>query len=116
MNFLKGTLKTSGGVSFDCNGVRVPLEGYAFASAPADGQPAELGIRPEHIETGGSLQAQIEMAEPMGSDQLAWLRLGGAPLSLRLPAEAEVKAGETMPLAFPARRLSLFDAASGQRL
>ena len=76
----------------------------------------ELGIRPEHVEAGGDLPAVIEMVEPMGSDQLAWLRLGDHPLSMRLSAEAQIVAGGPIPLRFPADKLNLFDAVSGRRL
>jgi len=58
----------------------------------------------------------IEMVEPMGSDQLAWLRLGDHPLSMRLPAEAQIAVGGSIPLRLPAEKLNLFDAASGRRL
>ena len=58
----------------------------------------------------------IEMVEPMGSDQLAWLRLGDHPLSMRLPAEAQIVAGGSIPLRLPADKLNLFDAVSGRRL
>ena len=95
----------------------MPLDGYAFLAPPADGQPIELGIRPEHIEVNAAgAAAVVEMVEPMGSDQLAWLRFGGAPLSLRLSAEAGVKTGDNMGIVLPPRRMSLFDAASGARL
>jgi multiple sugar transport system ATP-binding protein len=56
------------------------------------------------------------MVEPMGSDQLAWLRLGEHPLSMRLSAEAQIVAGGPIPLRFPADKLNLFDAVSGRRL
>jgi multiple sugar transport system ATP-binding protein len=58
----------------------------------------------------------IEMIEPMGSDQLAWSRLGGAPVSLRLPAESPVKAGDRIAVAIASAKVNLFDRASGRRL
>jgi multiple sugar transport system ATP-binding protein len=56
------------------------------------------------------------MVEPMGSDQLAWLRLGSQALSMRLPAEACVVVGESFSLRLPAEKLNLFDASTGRRL
>jgi multiple sugar transport system ATP-binding protein len=56
------------------------------------------------------------MVEPMGSEQLAWLRLGRHPLSMRLPAETHLVVGQSIPLRLPADKLNLFDAASGRRL
>jgi len=117
MNFLRGTFAVSGGgPCFAAAGVSIPLDGYAFDARPEMGAPMELGIRPEHVEAGGDLPAVIEMVEPMGSDQLAWLRLGEHPLSMRLSAETRIIAGGPIRLRFPADKLNLFDAASGRRL
>src|SRR6186713_125050 len=47
MNFLKGTIRVNGAVSFSGpNGVRLPL---AAAPTGADGRPAVYGVRPEHF-------------------------------------------------------------------
>jgi multiple sugar transport system ATP-binding protein len=118
MNFLSGHLRQrDGGAVFAADGLSVPLTGYEFARAPQDGMPVELGIRPEHIEPrGGAIAASVEMVEPMGSDQLAWTRLAGAPVSLRLPAETHIEIGERLAIAIPASRANLFDLASGSRL
>jgi multiple sugar transport system ATP-binding protein len=117
MNFLPGAVAVKEGVPcFLTEGIVIPLNGYAFEGPPQDGAPVELGIRPEHVESGGEVPATIEMVEPMGSDQLAWLRVGGHPLSMRLPAEACTAAGEAMQLRLPADKLNLFDAATGRRL
>ncbi len=117
MNFLPGAFAVKEGVPcFLTEDIVIPLNGYAFEAPPQDGAPVELGIRPEHVEAGGGVPAKIEMVEPMGSDQLAWLRVGGHPLSMRLPAEACTVAGEAMQLRLPADKLNLFDAATGRRL
>jgi len=117
MNFLRGTFAMrSGAPCFAAAGLSIPLDGYAFDTRPEAGAPIELGIRPEHVEAGGDFPATIEMVEPMGSDQLAWLKLGDHPLSMRLPAEAKIVAGGTVPLRLPADKLNLFDAATGRRL
>ncbi|POR55585.1 ABC transporter ATP-binding protein [Bosea psychrotolerans] len=117
MNFLPGAFAVrEGAPCFLSEGIAIPLNGYAFEASPQDGAPVELGIRPEHVEAGGGVPAKIEMVEPMGSDQLAWLRVGGHPLSMRLPAEACTVAGAAMQLRLPADKLNLFDAATGRRL
>src|SRR4029079_3047320 len=77
MNFLRGTFTIKNdGPCFTAAGLAVRLDGYAFDARPAEGAPIELGIRPEHVESGGDLPASIEMVEPMGRDQLAWLGIG----------------------------------------
>jgi multiple sugar transport system ATP-binding protein len=117
MNFLPGTFAVREGVPFFAAGeISIQLNGYAFDTRPQDGAPIELGIRPEHIERGGDLDAVIEIVEPMGSDQLAWLRLGGQSLSMRLPADTHAAIGEQFTLHLPADKVNLFDAASGRRL
>jgi len=99
----------------------VPLAGYAFRTPPT-GAPATLGIRPEHILTGagghdGRLSAQVEMIEPMGADSLVWCRIGRATtISVRLGEMVRSGRGETLPIAIPADRVSMFDDASGERL
>jgi multiple sugar transport system ATP-binding protein len=116
MNFLPGAFAVRGGKPcFDAAGISLPLDGYAFDARPEEGASIELGIRPEHVEADGDLPAVIEMVEPMGSDQLAWLRLGSQALSMRLPAEARIVTGEPISLRLPGAKLNLFDA-SGRRL
>jgi multiple sugar transport system ATP-binding protein len=117
MNFMPGTFAARNGAPcFAAAEISIPLDGYAFDMRPQEGARIELGIRPEHIDAGGDLPAVIEMVEPMGSDQLAWLRLGSHSLSMRLPAEAPVVVGESISLRLSADKINLFDASSGRRL
>jgi multiple sugar transport system ATP-binding protein len=117
MNFLPGAFAVHDGAPhFDSAELSIPLDGYAFDVRPQEGASIELGIRPEHVEAGGDLPAAVEMVEPMGSDQLAWLRLGSQALSMRLPAEAHIVVGERVSLRLPAGKLNLFDASTGRRL
>ncbi|SED28954.1 carbohydrate ABC transporter ATP-binding protein, CUT1 family [Rhizobiales bacterium GAS191] len=133
MNFLPGEIRLGAdGVAFEAEGLSLPMTGYRFTAAPKDGAKAELGVRPEHMGISpndfavndlavnglavNDLQAVIEMIEPMGSDQLAWTRLGGASASLRLPSESAVRAGDRISISISPTKASLFDFASGQRL
>jgi multiple sugar transport system ATP-binding protein len=119
MNFLPGrVLHDGGGAVFDAPPLRLPLATYRFASAPAAGAPVELGIRPEHIIVAPDAphEVTVEMTEPMGSDLLAWTRLGERPLSVRLPAETRLTQGDRLRVQLPEHRLNLFDAATGGRL
>jgi multiple sugar transport system ATP-binding protein len=117
MNFLSGTLALrSGTPHFVIGEISIALEGYAFDAQPQDGTPIDLGIRPEHFTMDGGLPATVEMIEPMGSDQLAWLRLGEHAIAMRLPAEAHMSLGQLISLQMPPGRLNLFHAGSGQRL
>jgi multiple sugar transport system ATP-binding protein len=117
MNFLPGAIEIRDGSPwFAAAELLISLDGYAFEAPPVAGAAIELGIRPEHVERGGDLAAVIELIEPMGSDQLAWLRLASHSLSMRLPAEADAASGESLRLRLPVEKLNLFDASSGRRL
>ncbi len=117
MSFVSGRIGEHG--NFEASGWQLPLADYAFAAPPVRGATVDLGIRPEHVVLAPSdphaLPARVELVEPMGSDLLAWTRIGEAAISIRLPAETQVVAGDTLPLLFPPHRLNLFDA-QGQRL
>ena len=120
MNFIDGAIEA--GRTFVGGGLRVPLDGYAFAAgSPADG-PAVLGVRPEHVATGAeagatAFDAAVELVEPMGADSLVWCRSpAGTAFSVRMPGDTGLRPGARLRAAFPAPSLSLFDSANGQRL
>jgi multiple sugar transport system ATP-binding protein len=106
------------GPTFESDTLRLPLTGYSFANGPDDSLPVELGIRPEHVvvEPDAPHDVAVEMTEPMGSDLLAWTRLGDRPLSIRLSPEIALKPGDRLRVRLPAQRLNLFNAATGARL
>ncbi len=123
MNFLPGRIAGNGaGPAFQAEGIDLALARYPFQARAEAGRPVELGVRPEHIvvnpagELLGPLPAAVEMVEPMGADTLVWCRLGGQPLSVRVPSDRPVRAGDTLPIGFAPDRLSLFDGESGARL
>jgi multiple sugar transport system ATP-binding protein len=121
MNFVPGRIVLDpGGPVFRSPALELPLADYPFAHQPVDSTQAELGIRPEHIapapDSTDASEVSVEMTEPMGSDLLAWTRLGDRPLSIRLPAETKLAPGDHLRIGLPVQRLSLFDAASGARL
>ncbi len=119
MSFLNGRIEAGPSPAFVLADRRITLDGYAFKVPPASGF-AVLGIRPEHVRIGAgpdAIEATVEMVEPMGADTLVWSRLpDGSAFSSRDSAETKVKAGDRLPVAFPADAISLFDAASGDRL
>jgi multiple sugar transport system ATP-binding protein len=118
MNFVAGQLRfDAGGAVFTANDFKFPLQGYEYSSAAPDGAAVELGVRPEHIEVAANgRELSIEMVESMGSDLLAWTKLGGAPISLRLPVESPSKTGDRVAVTISPAKVSLFDRTSGRRL
>ena len=122
MNFLRGSLGNGAGTDFAMDGINVPLNGYDRAGAVTDGE-AVLGVRPEHVAVGEAAlampfvaDAEIEIVEPMGSETIAWTKLGEQPLTFRCSADIPLHAGETVKIGFDAGRGSLFDADSGMRV
>ncbi|HEX4298341.1 MAG TPA: ABC transporter ATP-binding protein [Devosia sp.] len=119
MNFFHGKL---GGGSVALNGVSVPLASYPVGSA-SDGTDVVLGVRPEHVALGEdarkmpfSVESEIEIVEPMGSDTIAWTKIGGQPLTFRAAAEVHLVTGMKVLIGFDPGRASLFDAGSGLRV
>jgi multiple sugar transport system ATP-binding protein len=118
MNFVAGQLRLdAGGATFAADDFEFPLQDYEFSTVPLDGADVELGVRPEHIEVAANgRELSIEMVEPMGSDLLAWSKLGGASISLRLPAESPSKTGGRVAVTISPAKVNLFDRTSGRRL
>ncbi len=118
MGFIAGHLVE--GRRFKADGLDLSLDGYQALGEMAAGRPVDLGIRPEHITLAPghpeAIEAPLELVEPMGSDLLAWVRLGTVSLAMRLPAETPLSLGDRLPVMLPASRFNLFDAASGLRI
>jgi multiple sugar transport system ATP-binding protein len=127
MNLRRGTLaKRDGGVRASIDGHDFDLGGYAFDTAPADGQPIVVGLRPEHFgapgevvaDTAGSFELPVQYTERTGADATGYLKLGDGLLAVRMDPERSgaLKQGNTIRVAFPGSRLNVFDAATGRRL
>jgi len=116
MNFLPGTLsRSTDGWQFQTQSsgsnqhdvLTVPLNSYAFAAEPRDGQQVEFGIRPEHVVLGDSASSApvsanvvIDIIEPMGADTVAWTTCVGHALNARLDSEAELSNGQSIMAGF----------------
>lgn len=81
-----------------------------------------LGIRPESITLdrgeaadGTSFEARINVIEPTGADNLAFLALGGREVIARLPPGKSI-AGERVRLQIDPSRALIFDPSGGQRI
>ncbi|SDG69638.1 ABC transporter ATP-binding protein [Pelagibacterium luteolum] len=121
MNFIKGDLKSR---TFVADGVTLPIDHYAFQPGnEALNANAILGVRPEHVLVGEAANAvpvnfesEIEIVEPMGSDTIAWARIGTQEFTFRADAELNLEPGQKIRLGFDPARASVFDAASGERI
>jgi len=122
MNFMRGTLRPDGArVQFESAALRVDVSDYAFVQRPTASQDVVLGIRPEHLHCVGPdmarhAQATLGLIEPMGATKIAWLAVQGSPFAMQVEPMAALTTGAAVNLALDTRQVSLFDAASEQRL
>jgi len=117
MSFLDGAI--SGG-TFKSGDVTIALDGYD-GGALVDNGNVKLGLRPEHIEvstspTANSVPAIVDVEEPMGSDSLLWVSLGGHPVSVRIDPETRHKRGAEVHLSLDISKSSIFDMSTELRL
>jgi multiple sugar transport system ATP-binding protein len=127
MNFitgeLTGPLEPGTPPVFSADGIRVPLDRYAFNKQGAVAGPCVLGIRPENVVVGAASSArafsheiEIEIVEPMGADTLVWTKLAGTNFTFLVDSENGLAVGERTTIGFDPGRASLFDEATGDRL
>jgi multiple sugar transport system ATP-binding protein len=119
MNFLNGQI--SGG-NFAVDNASIPLNGYSFAGQSPAGK-AVLGVRPEHVAVGEDakkmpfqVESEIEIVEPMGSDTIAWTKIGGQSFTFRADSEYNLQPGQKIAIGFDPSRGSVFNAESGERI
>lgn len=91
MNFLRGELiEKDGKVVFTTNGVTFSLDGYQPEAPLVAGRAVVLGVRPEHVRVDADIvsgevhEAIVDIEEPMGADNLIWLKHAGHTLSVRV--------------------------------
>jgi multiple sugar transport system ATP-binding protein len=123
MNFISGSIDGAGVPSFAVETLNIPLNGYKFERENAGRREGILGVRPEHIAVGADaekmpfrLESEIEIVEPMGSDTVAWTKVGGQSVTFRCSSDIPLAPGQRVTIGFDPARGSLFDAASGARV
>ncbi|MGA8659048.1 MAG: sn-glycerol-3-phosphate ABC transporter ATP-binding protein UgpC [Chthoniobacterales bacterium] len=122
MNLLKGKIqKRDGGLFFTENSEKdaldFPLLGRLEPLAGRYvGKDIVFGIRPEHISNepkeGSStpVTLSVDIAEPMGSESLVYMRAGTANLIARIHGEHLFHQGDKLTVQFNLDKVSLFDA------
>ena len=121
MNFLAGKV-TADRRSVDLAGtgarrITLPL---GIPTTAAAGTPVALGIRPEHLhpDPDGSLEFEIELAEPLGADTLLHGRFGEAQelVTVRQGGHVQAKPGEKRRFKAEPGHLHVFDSQTGKRI
>jgi multiple sugar transport system ATP-binding protein len=123
MNFMSGEIVSgANGLEFSTDGVSIPLNGYKQSiGSPVAGQKAVLGVRPEHVlvddpMAGRTYDAVVDIEEPMGADNLLWLKFAGVTMSVRIAGSRRFSPGTHVKLSFDIPLCSLFDAKSEERI
>jgi multiple sugar transport system ATP-binding protein len=128
MNLLKGKVEQrEGGLTFiedgdkDKGALVVPLKGSAEgAAAKLVNKNVVFGIRPEHITneaTDGTyvpVKSSVEIAEPMGSESLVYMKAGTGNLIARIHGEHLFTLGEPITVQLNMDKATLFDAETEQ--
>ncbi|WP_455271325.1 ABC transporter ATP-binding protein [Rhizobium herbae] len=121
MNFFRGEIKDKGGRKVvEINGVDFAMDAYP-ARGPLDaGRKVVLGVRPEHVkvdEPGEEIHdAVVDIEEPMGADNLLWLKLAGQTISVRIAGARRYAPGTAVKLSFDMSMASVFDAVTENRI
>ena len=122
MNFLEGVIEQGGaGLVVNANGVKIPLDGYDAEGPVEAGRKVVLGIRPEHIgidepDATRTFDAVVDIEEPMGADNLLWLKFAGQTISVRIAGARRYAPGSPIRLSFDMSLASLFDAGTELRI
>ncbi len=121
MNLLRGTVqRVDGGLVFDegdvPNALKIPLRGELATKAEKyAGKPIIFGIRPEHLsdhaqdEMHVPLNFKVDIAEPMGSESLVYMRAGSGSMIARIPGERIFSHGDTATVQMNLNKAHLFD-------
>jgi multiple sugar transport system ATP-binding protein len=122
MNLLKGKFqKRDGGLFFvesaEANPLTLPIKGRieALAGKYVD-REVVFGIRPEQIDNEPKAEGttvpvgmKVEIAEPMGSESLVYLKTGSGTLIARIQGDHVFHFGDDMTAYFDMDRITLFD-------
>jgi len=123
MNILPGTLRQEGGrLIAEILGHSLPLPEALRCRDPASlPRAVSFGVRPTDIAfraaaSGDPLMGIIEFIEPMGSETLVTLRVGGHAVVVRASGRSAMTIGASAPLQLDTGFLYAFDLETGASL
>jgi multiple sugar transport system ATP-binding protein len=121
MNFFRGEIKDKAGRKvIEINGVDFAMDAYPARGPLEAGRKVVLGVRPEHVkvdEPGAEIHdAVVDIEEPMGADNLLWLKLAGQTISVRIAGARRYAPGSAVKLSFDMSMASVFDAVTENRI
>ena len=129
MNMIPVTLRAEGGQTVvDAGGFRVVLPAAQAAQAAGYvGKSCIFGIRPEDIydkalpglvasEAGNTIQALVDVIEPLGSDMEMYLTAGDVPLSAKIDSASQAGTGDKVEFILDLAKSHLFDKETEQAI
>lgn len=125
MNLFRGSLVGEGdSLGFKCEVAEFPVPAARRSALSASGSDALVfGIRPEDIsetaaddEASISIDAEVELCEPLGHEVVLHLKTNGTTFTARLPNSAGAEFGDKKTLHFHLAKAHFFDTASGNRI
>jgi sn-glycerol 3-phosphate transport system ATP-binding protein/multiple sugar transport system ATP-binding protein len=116
MNFFEGRLEYEAGRwTVTAKDVRADVDEARFGDALQPGRRVTVGVRPHDVRLAGEGPSiTVSIIEALGMESFAHGELGGAPFVARIEADAGVKKGDKVHVAFST--MHLFDAESGKSL
>jgi multiple sugar transport system ATP-binding protein len=112
MNLVPGhNINTQGVDGFQIAYTQLPI------TAPKNGEVL-MGVRPEHIalDDAAPWRGEVSVVEPTGADTYVVVKTGVGDVTVRVSAQAKVKAGDSVGLALAADHVNWFDAGTGTRI
>jgi sn-glycerol 3-phosphate transport system ATP-binding protein len=118
MNFLDGKFSADGQY-FIFDGMPIAIDA-SIGQAHA-GQPAALGIRPEHARmvpagTPGSIPATVDFVEELGAGRVIHCDINGSNFALAVTDHTSGETGQAVALQLPPQQIHLFSSETGLRL
>ncbi|MGX1159296.1 carbohydrate ABC transporter ATP-binding protein (CUT1 family) [Arthrobacter sp. SLBN-100] len=113
MNFLDGRVTQQGALEVGGQSTDAP-EFLARGAARSGGLPVLVGIRAENIlleqrGAAGTLDATVEVVEPLGHATLLTVDLGGQIIKVQVPSTVRVSSGDKVGLRFDQAAVRFFD-------
>lgn len=89
------------------------IEMDLVARAPGDGQPFQIGIRPEHVELADDgLAMSVTLSEQLGGNTVLHGTLqGGQTLVVQTVGQSRARRGDSIHVRLPAASCHAFDGA-----
>ena len=122
MNLLRGTLQQEDGWQLVMPHTAVPLgslDARAATLKPWLGRQVVVGIRPEDLQPAShasTLNADVEVVEPIGNEVFLNLRFGDQALVSRVAPSQHVTPGNQLSFRIDADGIHFFDLESGARI